>query len=142
MTRIDFYILPQAAERERALFACRLAEKAWLQDYRIFIHTGSDAAARELDELLWTFRAGSFLPHALADADPGEFPPPVLIGHDREPETHTDLLINLAPEVPAFFSRFARLAEVLDQQPELLAGGRERYRFYQERGYPLHSHKL
>ena len=47
MTRIDFYILPQTAERERALFACRLAEKAWLQDYRIYIHTGSAAAARE-----------------------------------------------------------------------------------------------
>ncbi|HSH28495.1 MAG TPA: DNA polymerase III subunit chi [Thiohalobacter sp.] len=141
MTRIDFYILPRTGEREQTLFACKLAEKAWRQDYRIFIHTSSGAAARELDELLWTFRAGSFLPHGLAeDADPATTP--ILVGHDREPAEHTDLLINLAPQVPAFFSRCMRLAEIVDQEAGRLAGGRERYRFYQERGYPLHSHKL
>ena len=57
-------------------------------------------------------------------------------GNDR------NLLINLATEVPSFFSRFDRTLEVVNEQPEVQGAGRLRYRFYQQRGYPLHHHKI
>ena len=88
---------------------------------------------------MWTFRDGSFLPHVLAGE--GE-DAPVHIGHSAEPGEGFHLLINLGPEVPGFFSRFERVAEVVDGDETQKAKGRERFRFYKDRGYPLETHKL
>lgn len=141
MTRVDFYVLPDADPVQRPLLACKLAEKAYGQGLKVYIHTATEGEALYLDELLWTFRAGSFLPHAIHGAAAGEAPP-ILLGHDHEPAGHTDVLINLGAEVPQFFGRFERVAELVDQRPELLAQSRERFRFYRERGYELNTHQL
>jgi len=138
MTRIDFYVLGAEDPRRRLLTACRIAEKAWQQGLRVFVH--APGQARELDALLWTFSAGSFVPHGLQGAG-GESDQPVLIGEGDEPgPEHDGLLINLSNEIPPFFSRFQRLAEVIDRTPEVLGRGRARYRHYRERGYALRTH--
>lgn len=139
MTRIDFYVLSGHEANGRALLACRLAEKAFQHGHRVYIHTESAAQSRQMDELLWTFRAGSFVPHGLREHAEQV---PVVISDSGEPDSHTGVLINLAPDVPLFFSRFARVAELVDQNDAQLRTGRERYRFYKERGYELASHKL
>ncbi len=141
MTRVDFYILSEQARSNRYQFACRLVEKICGQDRRVYIHAGSDAEVHHLDRLLWTFREQSFIPHGrLGDADPELTP--VLLGWQREPQHEDDVLINLAPEVPEFFSRFDRVAEIMDSDPEVRRAGRERFRFYRDRGYPLQDHKI
>lgn len=141
MTRVDFYVLPNADPAQRSLLACRLAEKAYSQGLKVYIHTASDNESQQLDELLWTFRQGSFLPHAIHTAGDDE-PPAILLGHAHEPSSHIDVLINLGTEIPPFFSRFERVAELVDQRPELLEQSRERFRFYRERGYDPNSHQL
>ncbi|MBI5040373.1 MAG: DNA polymerase III subunit chi [Gammaproteobacteria bacterium] len=141
MTRVDFYVLPNADPAQRPLLACKLAEKAYSQGLKVYIHTATESDARQLDELLWTFRDGSFLPHAIHSAITGDAPP-ILLGHDHEPATNTDVLINLGSDIPKFFGRFERVAELVDQRTELLAQSRERFRYYRERGYELKSHNL
>ena len=141
MTRVDFYVLPNADPAQRPLLACKLADKAYGQGLKVYIHTASASDTQQLDELLWTFRDGSFLPHAIHTAVAGE-PPPILLGHDHEPTGHTDVLINLGTDIPRFFGRFERVAELVDQRTELLAQSRERFRYYRERGYELKSHNL
>jgi len=59
-----------------------------------------------------------------------------------QPGADRSLLINLANEVPPFFSRFERTLEVVDQTEDVRDSGRVRYRFYQSRGYPLKHHSL
>jgi len=141
MTQVDFYLLKSNVPRGRWTLACRLAEKAYGQGRRVYLHTGSGAESQSLDQLLWTFRDGSFVPHGLVgQADPQQTP--VLVGHSQAPESEHDVLINLASEVPAFFSRFERVAEPLDQDPSSLGAGRARFRFYRDRGYPLQHHEL
>ncbi|HWP94447.1 MAG TPA: DNA polymerase III subunit chi [Gammaproteobacteria bacterium] len=141
MPRIDFYVLKTAEPRERALFACRLAEKAFTLGHTVYIHTPSVAEAQSLDDLLWTWRDRSFVPHALAQEAGGELPP-VVIGSGSEPPAAFDLLINLDDGVPAFFERFARVAEIVDEDGARRAAGRERFRFYRERGYAPETHTL
>ncbi len=139
MTRVDFYILAVADAAGRVRFACRLTEKAFRTGHRIYLHSASRQQAEQLDKQLWTFRPGSFIPHR-CDHARGDVP--VVIGCDSEPESETDLLINLADETPSFFSRFQRVAEIINQDPELRERGRQRYRFYQERGYSLTHHNI
>jgi DNA polymerase-3 subunit chi len=139
MPRVDFYILTGETPAARDLLSCRLAEKACKQGHRVYMHTESDAHARRLDELLWTFRAGSFLPHALL-RDATQPPPPILIGSGAEPPPVQDVLINLAAEVPEFFGQFERVAEIVD--PAAKEAGRARFRFYREHGCQPDSHTI
>jgi len=140
MTRVDFYILPDQAEKNRLMLACRLAEKAFKQGHSIYIHTASMQSSTHLDELMWTFRQGSFVPHQLASAEQLS---PVLIGHQQEaPDGQADVLLNMTADVPLFFSRFQRVAELVNQADEIRQQARTRFKFYRDRGYPMHTHNL
>lgn len=141
MTRVDFYVLDEQARGDKFLLACKLAEKAVGQGRRIYIHTAGAEPSRRLDDLLWTFNEESFIPHGLAEDEAGaDEDTPVHIGHGQVPDNHEDVLINLADEVPLFFSRFQRVAEVIDRQGR--EAGRERFRFYRDRGYELNTHNI
>ena len=54
----------------------------------------------------------------------------------------TDVLINLTDEVLTNFSCFERLVECLCLDDSVRKFGRERYRYYAERGYPIHMHEI
>lgn len=141
MTRVDFYIIEDSREQARQRLACRLAEKAYALDHTIYIHTDDRREAEQLDQLLWTFRDGSFIPHCLQD-DKVADQATIVIGHDGEPEEHNQVLINLGNEVPAFFSRFERVAEVIAGDEQARQAGRARFKFYRDRGYELNTHNL
>lgn len=139
MTQIGFYILRESDDKGLLLLACRLAEKAYQRKYRVYIHTPETDAQRRLDDKLWTFSQGSFVPHALAGEDTAA---PVLIGGEEPPPGVDGVLINLAPDVPDFFSRFERLIELVSADGEQRKLARNRYRFYQDRGYSLETHEI
>ena len=139
MTRIDFYLLNSAQTATRLQYACRLAHKAWQKGHHVYLHCQDEAAAEQLDQLLWSFREETFLPHALRGEEVDE---PVVCGCGDDPGEHHDLLINLSDLTPGFFSRFARLAEIVVEQDVVRVPARERFRFYRERGYPLQSHQI
>jgi DNA polymerase-3 subunit chi len=144
VTRIDFYILASTTADARLTLACRLAGKAFELDHTVFINAADAAEAATLDDLLWTFSQGSFIPHRVvgrADTEAGA--EPVLIAHDREPlGDRWDFMINLADDVPEFFSRYARVAEVVDAETQRRERSRERFRYYRDRGYELVTHQL
>lgn len=140
MTRIDFYILGDGAPQRRDLTACRLAEKAFHEGLHVYLNAATPEHARELDELLWSFRDRSFVPHALVEDEDEDST--VLIGCGGEPRGAHDVLINLADGVPDCFSRFERVLEIVAGDGNARRAGRERYRFYRDRGYTLETHKL
>lgn len=144
MTQVDFYILGSDSEDARLKLACKIADKAMQQSQHVFIHAASEAEARRLDELLWTFSQGSFIPHSIIGTPPAGPPrEPVLIGFGLEPVgDRWDVMINLAADVPEFFSRYQRVAEVVDGDPARRERSRDRYRFYRDRGYQLNTHQL
>lgn len=141
MTRIDFYVLPSADANQRRLLACRLTEKAYRMGMKIYVHTSSAEEDQIIDDLLWTFRQGSFIPHERQGVGKPE-PVPVIIGHTAPPDDIRDLLINLAPEIPTAFDRFERLAELVDQDETVRQEGRRRYRLYKDQGHTPETHHL
>jgi DNA polymerase-3 subunit chi len=139
MTRVGFYVLRSAEPVERLRIAMRLTEKAFQQGHRVFLNARSRKEAEQLDDELWSFRPASFLPHGLSGQEDAQC---IAIGWGQDPGEHGDLLINLQLEVPPFFSRFRRVAEVVTQDPESLAALRTSYQFYRDRGYQLEKHDL
>lgn len=139
MTRIDFYVLQHAEVAARHHFTCRLVEKVVAQGNRVMIATENTAETQALDDLLWSFRPESFVPHQTST---NPVSAPVLISHDSDDPGHHDVLINLRDEIPAQFSRFQRLLEVVVQTPDILQITRNHYTFYKSRGYQLSNHKI
>ena len=104
------------------------------------MHTDSEQDGRHLDQLLWSYKPGSFVPHSVLD-HPGANSR-VAIGWNTDPGDHNDVLINLGFHTPDFFSRFDRVGEIVNQQAELLHNKRERYTFYRSNGYLTKMHDL
>ena len=139
MTEVDFYILSQEDAQARQEFACRIADKAFRQGRSVYIHTAGEQAGKSLDQLLWSFRPQSFLPHSLQGATDSE---PVFIGWGDDPGDHNDVLINLDLKVPTFVGRFSRVTEVVVQAPEVRDPLRQSAKYYKDRGYPVKFNKL
>jgi DNA polymerase III subunit chi len=144
MTRIDFYILPEGAKPPEgaAMTACKLCDKATAAGQQVYVYAPDAELAGSIDSLLWSFRQGSFISHERLGAPLTAPLPSVLIGGAEPPEAYHQVMINLAAEIPAFFSRFERVLEVVDGDASQRAKSRERYKFYRDRGYELASHNL
>lgn len=142
MARIDFYVLSQSGEQARQVFACRLAEKAYRLDNTVYIHAGDRAAAERIDELLWTFRDGSFVPHQAARPGAGDSESPVTVGCDPANVGPRDLLINLCDDVPACAATFPRIAELVSSDDESKQQSRRRFAAYRDQGHELETHKV
>ena len=142
MARVDFYILNQTGKHSRQSFACRLAEKAYRLENTVHIHAGSRSDAQRLDELLWTFRDGSFVPHDLIANSAGESQAAVTIGFENNQSEPRDLLINLCDEIPAFAEAFPRVAELVTSDEECKQLSRKRFAEYRDRGHTLETHNV
>jgi len=140
VTQVDFYVV-ESRGNDRLGVACRLAQKAYDAGRQVHIHADDANQARRIDTLLWTFRQGSFIPHALAGT-PEAAAAPLVIDHAGEPDEPYQLLFNLAADVPSYFSRFERVIEIIGTEPSEIQTGRTRYRFYRDRGYPLTNTKV
>lgn len=140
MTRVDFYLLESADPNGKPLAACKLVHKAFRLGHRVYLLTANAGDTERLDDLLWTFAAGSFIPHKpLHQADPSL---PVVIGHEPPPAELNDVLVSLAADVPPYFDRFARVADIVGADDADKQQGRERFRAYRRRGYTPETHTL
>lgn len=133
MTRIDFY----SNVPDKVQYACRLVRKARAADCKLVLFGQDREQLARIDEALWTFSETDFLPHVLAD-DALAAQTPVLLAHAEMADLpHHELMINLSSQTPPDFARFERLLEIVSTQDDDRVAGRERYRYYQQRGYPL-----
>jgi len=139
--RVDFYLSEEAGDPARLRLACRIAEKAYLAKQRVVVFCDA-ALLPKVDEMLWTFGDGTFVPHDTFTTPGTACEAPVALTTGAPPESHTDVLINLANAVPTFFDRFARVAEFLDARPEVRSAGRERFKVYRGKSIEPQTHNV
>ena len=142
MSKVDFYVIGGAGELTRQRFACRLAEKAYRLNNTVHIHATDRQSVQQIDDLLWTFRDGSFVPHEVLGAPVAESEAPITIGCDSAPSRSCDLLINLSEEIPVIAESFPRVAEIVTSDEDTRTLSRKRFVDYRERGHTLDTHKL
>jgi len=142
MARVDFYLLKQAGPQSRQSFACRLAEKAYRLKNTVHIHTIDRANAERVNELLWTFRDGSFVPHDMAAGAGSNRHSPITIGCGDDPIPPRDLLINLCDQIPVFAETFPRVAELVSSDEPCKNESRKRFAEYRDKGHSLQTHNV
>ena len=145
MTESVFYILNSSQPRERYIVACKITEKAYKLGKRVFILTSTAEESQALDNLLWSFKQGSFIPHEIVDSTQQQttevLPNSVLIGASTS-TTSATVLINLSTELPDNMDRFERIVEIIDQDVQIKQAGRQRYKAYQSQNFQLKTHNL
>ena len=134
MTQISF--LHGARDRLRAV-------AAWLgqassEGTRVLVYVPAGERREQLDRLLWTHPATGFLPHCRAE-DKLAAETPILMASELDNPPHDGCLLNLSDHIPPGFSRFQQLVEIVSIEDADRLPGRERFRFYRERGYPLEA---
>ncbi|HYD81250.1 MAG TPA: DNA polymerase III subunit chi [Paucimonas sp.] len=133
MTRIDFH----SNVPDKVSYACRLVRKARSANCDVVLLAADNRQLAMLDEALWTFSEQDFLPHVAAGDALAPQTPIILTANEETELPHHQILINLSDATPAHFARFERMFEIIADDEADKAAGRERYRFYQQRGYPL-----
>jgi DNA polymerase-3 subunit chi len=133
MTRVDFH----SKVPDKLLYACRLIRKARTADMQVVVLARDSQQLHMLDEALWTFSEQDFLPHVLADDELASQTPVILTDDATAALPHHQILINVSDSLPPHFARFERLFEIISTDDHDVNAGRERYRQYQQRGYPL-----
>lgn len=133
MTRIDFH----SNVPDKVGYVCRLVRKARAANCQVVLLTSDAQHAARVDAALWSFSELDFLPHVMAGDALAAATPVILAHNDTDDVPHHQILINLTNSTPAHFARFERLFEVISADENDKLAGRERYRYYQQRGYPL-----
>lgn len=132
MTQIFFY--HNAADRIAATVA--LIGKAFAQKKALLVYAPDGEVAGTLDRQLWMHPPTGFVPHVRGDS-PLAGETPVLITDKLDSLPQDERLINLSAEVPPGFSRFTSVIEVVGQDEDERLAGRERVKFYKDRGYEI-----
>jgi DNA polymerase III subunit chi len=138
---ISFYILPTELTQERYLFACKLIEKVYRSGAFAYVLTDTFEQSQLIDDLLWSFRAGSFIPHQIYTSELPTIEKVILIGSSQPPQPWQKTVINLSSQCPQEFQLTERILEILDNSEETKTWGRNRYRQYQQAGIEIVTHK-
>lgn len=137
MTNVTF--LHGAPNRLQAVVAW-LAQ-AGLSGRSVLAYVPSAERSEQLDRLLWTHSATGFTPHCRSD-DKLAAETPIILATDLDSPLHDGCLLNFSDEIPPGFSRFQQLIEIVSADDKNRLPGRERFRIYRERGYPLEARDI
>ncbi len=142
MPEVVYYVLTAPSQQDKWLTACKLIEKAFKQGYLCNILTESEHHSKLIDDLLWTFRQGSFIPHQILRSSELPQVPQILISAELNLLPKQHILVNLSRSFSEEFMLFQRVLEILENDPDVKQAGRERYRSYQLLGANLVTHNL
>lgn len=141
MTTVDFH----AGLADKLAYACRLVRKAWRGGHAVVV-TGAPEDLGRLDQLLWVFDPGEFIPHARLRAGAGTAPrlarTPVWLADRPTDAAPRDVLVNLGPQAVADGAAFARVIELVGRDEADAEAGRQRWRQHRAAGLAPRLHSI
>lgn len=132
MTQIFFY--HNASDRLAA--AAALIGKAAAQKKRLLVYAPDREVADSIDRHLWTQQPTGFVAH-VRSSSPLASETPVVIADQLDSLTQDERLFNLSADIPPGFSRFTSVIEVVGQEATERQAGRDRVKYYKDRGYEV-----
>lgn len=137
---ILFHILNTNNSQQAWLFVCNMLEKFYLENRRIYLALDTRLEAERFDQLLWTYRDDSFIPHSLLEH--ADINTPIIIGYDNlNIDSPRDLLINLSQHIPAHYQDFQQFIEIVINDSEIQQRARERYKHYRDQQHHINTIK-
>jgi DNA polymerase-3 subunit chi len=125
---------------------CQKVAEQYAADARVYVWASSQAEAMRIDELLWTFEEGSFIPHNLW-SDKEEFREQVTVGWlATNPNSASVLVIAGEQPLEGLAEMAARFGRILDFVPSkdkrATTAARERYKALNGAGFSMRFHPV
>lgn len=125
-------------------YACRLLRKAYRAGHRVVV-TGAPEQLARLDSQLWIFDVGDFVPHARlrrGQAVPARLAAtPVWLADEPAAAGIDGVLVNLGPGPVVEPALFQRVIELVGDDADDAAQGRQRWRQHVATGVQPTQHK-
>lgn len=131
-TQATFHIMPECSENALFHYACLLAAQHYRQNQRVYIYTNDQQQSHDIDELLWSFDADSFVPHNLIGEGPRQGAM-VEIGW-QPPKGRRPILINLTSTVPNFAGQFSHIIDFVPNNEAQKIQARTRWTEFKQLG--------
>lgn len=134
MTEVSFYHLTR-----QSLTAAlpRLMERVLAAGKRAVIVAASDERVAALDDVLWTYDPGSFLPHGVPSMDHADAQPVYLTTHDENPNAAT-VLVSVDGMEPLSYASYERFLYLFDgADPAAVEVARQRWIKYKGEGHAV-----
>jgi DNA polymerase-3 subunit chi len=116
---------------------CRVAAKVWQVAGEADILCIDQEAAQQMDDMLWTFQAGAFVPHGLSNQEAVRI-------HTVQscPESCNVLILCGLWNLPSPLPSCARLVDFIPAEVSAKESARTRYKQLKKIGYTLQVHSL
>ena len=120
---------------ERARVLCDLAHEFYLQKERVVLVVQDDNQAVSLDQFMWVWKKGSFLPHVYDNGSVESYDEAVVILAREDNPNGARVLIQGRPCSSEFVRQFRHVIDFVDMFDEQLREqARERFRQFREMG--------
>jgi DNA polymerase-3 subunit chi len=143
--QVNFYVL-QSPRQSAFKLACNLVLKAWSQGRDICVAVSSDNDLETLDELMWGYPEGRFIPHRLAsDGQTGEGTEPIMLGTMSQIamiDPPRAILVNLTPETVTEPDRYDRVLEIVPFSEGDRTASRDKFKSYKKLGLDPATHEM
>lgn len=128
-----FFIELKIASKEQLV--CDVIEKLFTDNHRTVVHFDGKDEALKMDNLLWTWKQESFVPHALAEDPQTAGDEPVILTTDNRFDDTADTLVLYDPLSSEHFSGFSTIIDFAEvYHPERITESRNRYRQLRDEG--------
>ena len=145
LTRIDFYY----DVKDILSFASRMARKLYYEKIvsakqPLVIRCKDQSHCEEVSYSIQNFSKKDFLPCVQFSDKSADLFPIILSTVSEIPLWADDIivLLNLDTKIEMTFSSYCRVIEIVDQTELNRQKGRERYKYYKERGYEIFGHRV
>jgi len=136
---VHFYHLT-STPLERAL--PRLLEKSYAGGFRTIVVADNDMHVEQLNSLLWTYHADSFLPHGSAKDGNSERQPIFLTSEIPMEAGEKEILFITSGILAENTAPYDRVIDMFDgSSPQSLSGARSRWKQYKDSGCELHYYQ-
>ncbi|WP_186453928.1 DNA polymerase III subunit chi [Denitratisoma sp. DHT3] len=129
MTQVRFF----HGTADRIAAAADWLTRSWRSRRRIVVYAPRADMAERLDRQLWIHPPIGFTPHCRNES-PLAAQTPIIIASSPVPPQADTCLLNLSDELPAEFSAYGELVEIVSTDDAVRLPARERFRFYREQG--------
>jgi len=115
----------------------RLLTRVLEAGHKALVLADTDERVRHLNDRLWTFDPGSFLPHGMANDDYAA-QQPILLTTDEANPSGADILVVVDGGVPQTIGQYSRCLDLFNGLSDAaVAAARQRWKTYREKGYDV-----
>jgi DNA polymerase-3 subunit chi len=119
---------------------CDVTESEFSHGKTVVIYVSDEEEGKSLDNMLWSWKQSSFIPHSFIDSPSENNQDPVIITTNISDNKSYDTLILVNPSDPEYFINYKKVIDFADKyNPTKLESDRKRYKLYRDEKFTIET---